>query len=350
MELFHEHESYLRPYWLGGTIVDESIMPVLPRGENGELTIRLMNRIGKLLMLRRADRTAVYTEGKDYFVRDGQLVIPADSSIEVMKWEEYNTAEPDQRGFLCSEGGYLRFGEGNEFHLLQYVVTYEAADNLFDGQYVPAASERLAKTRAKLHTAPVKLAFFGDSITYGCNASGLGAGVPPYMPIYPVLMAEALRGRGCDVDYYNPSIGGKSSTWGAQTAAYYFDGFRPDLTVIAFGMNDGSGKMPVERFIANTKSIIGDVRRGNPDAEFILVSTTLPNPIAKQFVGLQPDYEAPLKALADAENCAFLNITALHRLLLTRKTYHHMTGNNINHPSDFLARLYAQGLMALLGE
>ena len=41
-------------------------------------------------------------------------------------------------------------------------------------------------------------------------------------------------------------------------------------------------------------------------------------------------------------------MTELHRILLSRKAYHHMTGNNINHPSDFLARLYAQGLLALL--
>ena len=92
------------------------------------------------------------------------------------------------------------------------------------------------------------------------------------------------------------------------------------------------------------------VRKVNPAAEFILVSTTLANPIAKRFNRLQADFEAPLCKLAKEEGAAFLNITELHRTLLTRKEYHHMTGNNINHPSDFLARLYAHGVMALLGE
>ena len=58
----------------------------------------------------------------------------------------------------------------------------------------------------------------------------------------------------------------------------------------------------------------------------------------------------PLCELAKSEGCALLNMTELHRTLLTRKDYWHMTGNNINHPSDFLARLYAQGVLALLGE
>ena len=168
------------------------------------------------------------------------------------------------------------------------------------------------------------------------------------MPIYPQLTAKYLRLKGFDIDYYNPSIGGESSVWGQRTAAYYFDDFKPDLTVIAFGMNDGTGKLPVNDFIANTSSIISSIRAKNPAAEFILVATTLPNPIST-FTGLQTDYEEPLKELAEREKCAFLDMTELHRTLLARKDYHHMTGNNINHPTDFLARLYAQGLIALLG-
>lgn len=38
-------------------------------------------------------------------------------------------------------------------------------------------------------------------------------------------------------------------------------------------------------------------------------------------------------------------MTSLHASLLEKKPYYHMTGNNINHPNDFLARLYAQSIV-----
>jgi lysophospholipase L1-like esterase len=346
MELFNNYTEYVRPIWDGGIITDESIMPVYKKGQSGELAIRLMNDISRVISVKTATLETTFTEGRDYFVRDRMLVIPEDSKIRIMPWEEYNIAEDNH--FACKEGGFLLFGEGNSFHKLQYSVTYESASNCFDGKYRPEKAPELENSRSLLNGEGLKLAFYGDSITYGCNASGLGAGVPPYMPIYPLLVAETLRLGGHKVHYYNPSIGGKSTPWGKEKASYYFDSFKPDLTVIAFGMNDGTGKLPPETFINNIRDIILSIRRVNSDAEFILVSTTLPNPLS-YFVGFQEDYQLPLSALAKEEGCAFLDMTEIHRTLLSRKDYHHMTGNNINHPSDFLARVYAQGILSLIG-
>ncbi len=335
----------VRPYKGSDIIIDESIFPVR-KDEKGELTIALMNKIKKIKYVKTATLDKTFVEGEDYLVRDGDLVIPEGSKIYVMPWEEYNPAEGS---FDCTLGRKLIFGSANEFHLRQYAVTYEPADDIFEGKYFPEKAAELENSRRILKTGELKLAFFGDSITFGCQSSGLFGSVPPYLPIYPIMVADTLRLRGGKVDYYNPSIGGKSSPWGKDTAAYYFDDFKPDLTVIAFGMNDGTGKLPVEAFISNIRSIIETVRAKNPNAEFILVSTTLANPIST-FVGLQEAYEKPLEELAKNESCAFLNMTELHRTLMTRKEYHHMTGNNINHPTDFLARLYAQGILELIGE
>ncbi len=347
MKLFNNHLAYLKPLWETKTVIDESFFPIYKKGEYGELEIQLMNDIERVIYVKTATLEREFAEGKDYFVRDGKLVITADSGIRIMPWEEYNPAE--KGAFTCTLGGSLIFGPANLFHTLQYTVSYEAKNNLFDGKYVPTEAPELAKSRAKLASGEtLNLSFMGDSITFGCNASGLCAGVPPYMPVYPLLLAEGLRLEGHKIHYYNPSIGGMSSHWGREKAHFYFDRFDSDLCIIAFGMNDGTGKMPVETFIANTKAIIDAVRENRPECEFVLVSTTLPNPIST-FVGLQEDYEAPLSELAKTEGCAFLNMTELHRILLTRKEYHHMTGNNINHPTDFLARVYAMGLKSLLG-
>lgn len=345
--LFEEDlDSYLAPYAGAKLIVNESIMPLYRSGESGELTIRLMDGIKRIVSVRTATLDKTFTEGRDYLVKDGRLVIPEGSEIRIMPWSEYNPAEGQ---FDCVNGGKLIFGEANTMHTRQYAVTYEPSDDIFTGKYFPTAAPELARSREILGKREFRLAFYGDSITYGCNASGLFAGVPPYMPVYPVLTAEKLRSEGYAVDYYNPSIGGMDARWGKANAERYFADHSPDLTVIAFGMNDGTGRVPVADFIERIKAIVGTIRKINPDAEFILVATTLPNPLSR-FVGLQEDYEEPLCELAKSEGCALLNMTELHRTLLARKDYWHMTGNNINHPSDFLARLYAQGVLALLGE
>ncbi len=349
MNLFTMHESYMKPIWEGGLITDETVFPLRGKDETGPFSVRLLNPIERILSVRTATHDTEFEEGRDYEVRDGELYIPADTRIPVIYHDRFS--EPATRKhYAHTDGGFLFFGVRNDLHKLQLAVTYESAANSFDGHYRPAADKALSGVRAKLTAGEVlKLAFFGDSITFGCNASGLYDDIPPHMPIYPRLVAETLSGRGYHIHYYNPSVGGKATPWGVEVAAKKFENFAPDLAVIAFGMNDGSGMLPVEDYIGNTRKIIHTIREKSPDSAFILVATTLPNPLAQGFFGLQPDYEAPLAVLADEEGAAFLNMTELHRTMLTRKEFHHMTGNNINHPSDFLARVYAQGILALIG-
>ena len=42
------------------------------------------------------------------------------------------------------------------------------------------------------------------------------------------------------------------------------------------------------------------------------------------------------------EGVAVMDVTSVHAALLERKSYRDMTGNNVNHPNDFLSRIYAQ--------
>ena len=43
-------------------------------------------------------------------------------------------------------------------------------------------------------------------------------------------------------------------------------------------------------------------------------------------------------------------MTGMHASLLEKKRYADMTGNNVNHPNDYLARVYAPTLFATLQE
>jgi hypothetical protein len=53
-----------------------------------------------------------------------------------------------------------------------------------------------------------------------------------------------------------------------------------------------------------------------------------------------------LQKLAQEEaGVALADLTTLHKEYLTVKNYRDMTGNNVNHPNDFLMRLYAQTIV-----
>src|SRR5690606_32704214 len=120
------------------------------------------------------------------------------------------------------------------------------------------------------------------------------------------------------------------------------------LVVIGFGMNDGSAGVPVDMFTQQIKAMMDAVRKQRPTCEFIVITPMLPNAKAIQN-RLQEAYRPALLALENP-GVAIADMTYWHRWLLTHKSYQDMTGNNINHPNDYLSRWYAQVLTALLVE
>ena len=63
-----------------------------------------------------------------------------------------------------------------------------------------------------------------------------------------------------------------------------------------------------------------------------------------------PPAEAKGKGGDFYEGVAVAKMTDMHLHLLSLKRYWDMTGNNINHPNDFLARVYAQVVAQMLVE
>ena len=155
---------------------------------------------------------------------------------------------------------------------------------------------------------------------------------------------------GVDIRYVNHAVGGTVSEWGTQRLAVDFADEKPDIMFIGFGMNDASGHVEKEAFIANIRKMVDDTRACNPDCEFLLCSTTLPNPMAPTFCWNHEEHEPLLADLcSELGSCAALvPMTSVHKALLKKKRFYDMTGNNINHPCDFLARVYAQTILAQL--
>ena len=127
--------------------------------------------------------------------------------------------------------------------------------------------------------------------------------------------------------------------------------YAPDLVFIAFGMNDCMNESQdsggsLERVRSEYKSAIEEmilqVRAQYPDCEFVLVSSFYANP----YCHYQSYFDACRDALLELEEaydgvvCA--DVTSLQASMLEYKDYLDFSGDNMCHPNDFMARLYAQ--------
>ena len=105
---------------------------------------------------------------------------------------------------------------------------------------------------------------------------------------------------------------------------------------------------PASQYIANTRKIMGIIRKKCPKVDFILIATMTANP---DWTGSQPalytQYARGLTKLT-GPGVALANMTAMWRSMLKIKKFDDITGNGINHPDDFAHRVYAQVLLTLL--
>jgi lysophospholipase L1-like esterase len=243
--------------------------------------------------------------------------------------------------------GWIAFGEGTYFTDRQLAISYSPADP-WDGPIPSRGAGSLKRTRRLLEDGqPVKIALFGDSISTGASASGRG-GRPPYVPGWGELLLRGLRAASTSpITFVNPSKGGGSAAWGLKVAPSSLAPEKPDLCILGFGMNDGRAT-PVATYIENLRQIMAMVLAENPGTEFILVASMMPNPDWRSLAPMD-GYLAALKEL-ETETVAVADVWSVSEHLLKTKRYCDLSSNHVNHPSDFMVRLYAQIALALLIE
>ena len=342
-------KKYMQPVWDNDVMFNESVL-VLAEEDGSIAPITLAYDAAYVVEVRNARLNTVYEEGKDYRLENGKLVVLPGGSIPVMTREEYYpAAAASGTTFNRTGGGFLRFSEGSFFHDRQIAVTYVHLDE-WQGEKPAYQGDRLKKTVAKLKAKePVHIVIYGDSIFTGCNASGTQQGgfVLPFMPGWFELMTRQLKeAYGTDaITYANPSVGGKNSQWGKDNAAALVAAEKPDLVIVGFGMND-AGLSP-SKYRQNIEAILDTVQSTVPECEFLLTAPMMPNAEAQGFMGNQPEFLKQLKLL-QGNGVGVMDVSSVHRYLLTRKAYRDMTGNNVNHPNDFLCRIYAQIAVANL--
>lgn len=394
--------DYTQPFWAGNTMYDESIMLVAKTDNKGNVIeaprAKLLFSAEKIKSVtwyfheNNGSQVKTFTEGVDFVYENGYIV--ALGSIvhnDILEIDEFATNVPYVTDKMLTgeqtfpgltlqsdipsktEGLCLPFTEGYQIVQMQLSVTYTHKG----GQWTGAVPEylggtTLSKTLAKLQNKEeVNLLVFGDSISTGANSSSV-LGINPKLPTWPELFANGLSSHfGGTVNLKNTSVGGWTSANGigggtgwnhgvqvqkpglaTQFVNGELKGFKPDLAVIGFGMNDATLGLSIDTFCNNIMSMIKTIRQQNPNCEIILLGTMLANPMAKNQSKNQTEYTEYLRKIAkNYENVSVVDIGAMHQDLLDAgKHYTEMSSNNVNHPNDFFARVYAMNLLSSIVE
>ncbi len=302
----------------------------------------------------KADHSATYQADRDYTVEGHTVTRTKDSRIPLLSF--YKSApEPPIYRFADEQGRIFYSPGGNTKHLVYDIeIRYEPKEGpdrwqaLFQGATsgsIPAAIEKLKSG------GPFLLAVLGDSISVGAQASGQAPAAPPARPGYAQQLTDSLGEKfpKASITLENPSVGGKTSAWGVEQAPA-LAGKKPDLAVIAFGMNDGSGNVPTAEFRANTEKIVASLRADNPDLSLVLLASFLPNPDTAQAKYVRRKrYAEELRDLAAADpNMAFADMGVVSERIVAGKKFPDVSGNIYNHPNDYLMRSYCDLILTTI--
>ena len=344
-------DTYMQPIWLGDTMYNETVVFV-GRDDLG----KLLYPAEEIISVTSYDLKTVYTEGEDYVfdASTNSILLTDNTNMPYF----YVAGYYPQTGIYhsYSRGTGIFFSEGPTMSNNHVAVTYRAKKDkrlTAPTNYADRYSSLLAKMQ---NGEDVKICFYGDSITVGGNGSGF-LGIEPNMPGFDTLVTDSLKQiyNNDNITFTNRSKGGEATLWGYQNVPTVIAD-NPDLVVLCWGMND-LGLSSVQ-FKKQVKWIIDELQSQCPNAAILLVSSMMPNADFKEF-GLMGNYESnkfvdfenSQKELAEELNLGIATVNTMHKEILRYKTYYSMSGNNVNHPSDFIIRVYAQSILyALTGK
>ena len=362
----------------GGRLsADETAAFVYPEEEK-----QMLFDIEDIVSVTSYDGQTVYEAGRDYLVRNGKLTRTEGSAIPVITPERYYSAGEQPllkvRKHDGSESPCYFTGSGK---LGQYQVKVTYTHKSGPGLLPPCRGRYARFLRLLENGEDVTVFFHGDSITYGCDAS-LTHRLAPYQPSFPILFACALaqrfdrsvrfappeaenaydgpfpdapQGKQGTVTLVNTAVGGWTSENGVDNfethLAPQLRKYGCDLFLLGYGMNDG-GRPPAET-AANCEAIVRRVLSLRGNASVLLISTMLPNPDGIGWYANQAFQEPELlrlseKLYGEGVPCDVARMTSVSRAILQRKQFIDVTGNNINHPNDYLTRVYAAALLQTL--
>ncbi len=340
----------LQPLWQSKQIEGESVL-FLREADSAIAKASVLFPIAKVVSITNSRGDQTFEEGKDFqwSPNSRELTIPVGSRIPIHTHEDLRRPAKSQPYELTHRDGQgeIRFGARLEYADMQVCVTYQPTAIVWNYKASAFDPKQLPKTIAKLRSrSPFKFTVLGDSISTGANASGV-FGEPPFQPGYPDLVQMALaKHYNAAVEMKNLSVGGMDTAWGLSQAAAVID-TKPDLVIIAFGMNDSAGRTP-EDYQEKIKLTMKAISDSAPETEYILVATMLGN---KDWIRLNHDYFPKYRdALVELAKPGVVvaDCTSVWQEMLSLKKDWDLSGNGVNHPNDFGHRVYAQVILSTL--
>ena len=299
-----------------------------------------------------SSRETTYEIGRDYTWQPGarEITLTAESRIPFFTNAHLHPAPNAPHSYRSQRDSenWMFYGPGRVLHDMQSGATYASDDNW--KAPVVSASPHLETLRERLKKKqPLKIVMLGDSISTEADASALSKAAPN-QPGYPTLVAQGIEARfGVKPTLVNISKGGMDSAWGVTRVADAI-AEKPDLFLVAFGMNDAPGKRTPEDFVKLLRQIYEPVRAALPDCSVILVSSMTAN---SEWIHAKPEIY-PLYATEQAKltgpGVAFADVTTTWTAISDRKKHMDISGNGLNHPNDYGHRIYADVILKTIGE
>lgn len=126
----------------------------------------------------------------------------------------------------------------------------------------------------------------------------------------------------------------------------------PDLCVIAYGMNDSTSDVSAVHYRDNIERLVMEIKTASPDCNFILVNSFPCNPGYEKDSGIFNEYLAQLQRIvSDNGNDGSMVVVDMQKVgkyFMEIKNYCEISSSNINHPNDFMHRVYAMNLMQVI--
>lgn len=334
------HDLY-NMFW-GGQVVGETVLALAK-----PQSIDLWRKPASIVSVKHPYLGVTYSAGTDYIATACGFDIPAGSTIPVAPAGYLTTVNPSSpyaSQSYSKTGGPLRLEE--DYPLYQITVKYNTRP------FHPAAVGPLPAYSGMLsaHTASA-VTWFGNSIMQGASSSSSQSRAPN-SPNYVTMVMAALSTVAPGAAYWrNIAVGGMSSEGAINSGALSVT--PSDVVVLDFGMNDASGNVSKETHKYRTALLINQARSVNPNCEFILVSGITSNPdwmhYYPRFRGYRDAYRELVGEYSTAGvKVSVADVTAPFDEMLVNKSYYDLTGNGVNHPNDFIHRIYAQVLIQLL--
>lgn len=360
------------PYWKGNVMYNELSLPILY--ENGEVYAKLYYAPTKVFAVKDQKLEKTYEEGKDYVVdkENKKLVIPTGSSIPAL-YEKADEGENPPEGFAYTTGmpnnidlytiwnlgtGNFVYTESAYFYGKYLSVSYAYdVEDLDTSVFAKYDATTLTAVRNKLKNGEeISLVTIGDSITEGCSSTGDNLHVAPNTPCYAKqIKTELERVYGAKVKLTNIGKGGSESKWplsGEGSAALgKAKEAAPDLCIIAYGMNDSSSKVSPVAYDDNIRSIIREIKNVSENCEFILVNSFPCNPLYERDATLFDGYLKKLNKIAAEDEGGHIVVADMQKVgkyYMQTKKYCEISSSNVNHPNDFLHRVYAMNIVSTI--